>query len=270
MANPWFPSGSAPVFIPPLATACDSQDPVPSLPPEPPDPPNPFPLSSYPPLSSSSPSSARSLPNTTSSTSPVVLVPTLSHSSTVGEALVPSPPSLTPQTRSITTVQNCRSETTVASTHVADNYVVLQPRLSSPIQTNKATTPNPNLNPPSLPSPKPNHPSLPVPSLLGPNPPSLNHSLPEAPSTLVEKLRKAHDKTLSRLAPVSLTDSGRPRILIPDSVFQKGAEKHKDFITCQFNGRPPPFSQIQSVLNHMWEKVKRLRFTITPSHAQCW
>ena len=53
--------------------------------------------------------------------------------------------------------------------------------------------------------------------------------------------------------------------MIPDAVFQKGADLHKDFIVCIFNGRPPPYSQIQSVLNHMWGKGKRLEIHNNPS-----
>ena len=39
---------------------------------------------------------------------------------------------------------------------------------------------------------------------------------------------------------------------------------HKDFIVCYFNGRSPPFHQIQSVLNHMWGKGKRLEIHKNP------
>lgn len=80
----------------------------------------------------------------------------------------------------------------------------------------------------------------------------------------MEKIRKSENKTLRHLAPVTIAESGRPRVLIPDSVFQKGEELHKDFIICYFNGRPPPFTQIQNVLNHMWGKGKRVEIHINP------
>lgn len=48
-------------------------------------------------------------------------------------------------------------------------------------------------------------------------------------------------------------------MLIPDAIFQKRAKLHKDFIVFVFNDRPPPYSQIQSVLNHMRRKGKRLK-----------
>ena len=39
---------------------------------------------------------------------------------------------------------------------------------------------------------------------------------------------------------------------------------HRDFIICHFNGRSPPFKQIQSVLNHMWGKGKRVEIHNNP------
>lgn len=72
------------------------------------------------------------------------------------------------------------------------------------------------------------------------------------------------DKSLKRLAPITFSETGRPRVLIPDEVFQHGAELHKDFIVCYFNGRAPPYSQIQSVLNHMWGKGKKLEIHNNP------
>ncbi|KAF8106989.1 hypothetical protein N665_0129s0058 [Sinapis alba] len=263
MANPWFPSGSASAFIPPLATAGDSQDPPP-LPPDPPDPANPLSLSSFPLLSSSpSPKSAR-LSLRTAPRGPVVLA---SDSSTGVAA--PALPFSTPQTGS--TVPKSGSGFTVAT-----------------VASEPLNTPSPSTTPPSLPSistansilppllslPKikpvvPIPPNLPLPAqtLTSQNPPapSIKTTAPTpVGSSLVERLRKSVDKTLSRLAPVSLSESGRPRILIPDSVFQKGAEMHKDFIMCHFNGRPPPFKQIQSVINHLWGKGKRVEIHFNP------
>lgn len=84
------------------------------------------------------------------------------------------------------------------------------------------------------------------------------------PPTLVEKLRASENKTLRRLAPIAFSASGRPRVVIPNAVFEKGAAIHKDFIVCYFNGRAPPFNQIQSVFNHMWGKGKRLEIHNNP------
>ncbi|KAF8105941.1 hypothetical protein N665_0151s0034 [Sinapis alba] len=264
MVNPWFPSGSAPVFIPSLATVGDSQDPVPPLPPDPPDP---FPLTSYPPLSSPSPKPSRHLLASSSSSSSVVLAPGSSSYVSTGELAVTTPSSPIPQTGSVITVHDCRPKSTVARPLAAENLLVIPPKSTSPIQTNSASCPllplpSQTLTP-VLPSHNPPSPTHPASNRFATNPPQINQ--PHlASSSLVERLRKSHDKTLSRLAPVSTSDSGTPRVLIPDSVFHKGAELHKDFITCQFNGRPPSFNQIQSVLNHMWGKGKRVEIHNNP------
>ncbi|KAF3493332.1 hypothetical protein DY000_02054554 [Brassica cretica] len=135
------------------------------------------------------------------------------------------------------------------------NFSVMPPKHSSPLLTNRASAPNPQppdsnapflasdpLAPPINPSirPQTTHPSA-----------SQNYQTPKR--SLVEKLRLSEDKLLTRLAPVhvSLSETGRPRIMIPDHVSEKGAELHKDFIVCYYNGKPPPFNQIQSVLNYM-------------------
>lgn len=82
------------------------------------------------------------------------------------------------------------------------------------------------------------------------------------PRTLAEKLRKSVNRSLKRLAPIKFSEFGRPTTHIPDTVFQRGAEFHKDFIICYFNGRPPLYNQIQSVLNHMWGKGCRLEIHV--------
>ncbi|KAG5410375.1 hypothetical protein IGI04_006694 [Brassica rapa subsp. trilocularis] len=142
---------------------------------------------------------------------------------------------------------------TVEESPLLQKSKTIDPQLFSSINTNKASTPTSNhkpaLNPPVL---NQNTPVLPTPT---------NH-LPE--KTLVERLRISEDKTLKRLAPVTISETGRPRVLIPDSVFEKGAEIHKDFIVCYFNGKPPPFHQIQSVLAHMWGKEKPLEIHNNP------
>ncbi|KAJ4895046.1 hypothetical protein Rs2_21840 [Raphanus sativus] len=77
------------------------------------------------------------------------------------------------------------------------SFATLPPSSSSPIFTNKAATVH---LPPLLPSP-----NLPVPPSVSPAVPSTS-----APS-LVEKIRASEDKSLSRLAPVTISASGRPR-----------------------------------------------------------
>ncbi|KAJ4910975.1 DUF4283 domain-containing protein [Raphanus sativus] len=122
------------------------------------------------------------------------------------------------------------------------NVRTIQPNHNSPLFSNRASSSSvlpPTLSPPaSLPSP--NLSPLMI-SLLTP------FAAQTPTPTLVESLRLRGDKSLQRLAPVTISETGRPRVLIPDSVFEKGAELHRDFIICYFNGRPPPFKHIQSV-----------------------
>ncbi|KAF2589371.1 hypothetical protein F2Q70_00040099 [Brassica cretica] len=60
-------------------------------------------------------------------------------------------------------------------------------------------------------------------------------------------------KSLSRLAPTSVSPVGKPRVLVPDGVFQRGAALHKEYIVCSFLGKLPDYGPVQSVLNYMWE-----------------
>ncbi|KAG5396627.1 hypothetical protein IGI04_018441 [Brassica rapa subsp. trilocularis] len=271
MENPWFPFGSASAFSPPLDTAGDSCSPVPPHPPDPPDPSSPFPVTHYPPLSlSSSKTSRRS--QRTAMYRPVEKVsgtppPTTSNVLTPSTTGVAAATSADPETRSGTVTLISRSESTVAGAPASESFTIFPPKETSPTVTNKASVSSSKDKSPALlqntiPIPKLNPPSsslqtIPLLSYSSTEKIPLNRSIPPGPS-LVERLRKSEDKTLTRLAPISLSDSGRPRVLIPDSVFQKGAEMHKDFIVCHFNGRPPPFNQIQSVLNHMWGKGKKI------------
>ena len=248
---------------PPSVTAGESPDP----PPVPPDPPNPSsPLSPvhYPILAEaktvprSGKASQRSK-TTTSNTDGFKasdVTPNADSTSLVGEASLP--PSTAPSFGSGKSTAH-RSETELNHSR---NFHTLPPRTSSlrslPPQT-EATVQNSNhptqtktTNPQSL---KQTNPVLETSTETNPT---------TDPPSLVERIRKTENKTLKRLAPDSIGATGRPRVLIPDSVFQKGAELHKDFIICYFNGKAPPFNQIQSVFNHMWGKGKRLEIHNNP------
>ncbi|KAF2603712.1 hypothetical protein F2Q70_00026719 [Brassica cretica] len=185
---------------------------------------------------------------TTGSSSPVT-APTVSSSSLSTTPIEVPTATPTPLASSVATVS--RSGGTVQLN--LENFKILPPKFSSPIQTNKASR-NPPPLPPSLPKNSKHivspycYPETPIPE------PQIPTNKPPTAPSLVEKIRKSEDKSLRRLAPATFSETGRPRMLIPDSVFQKGAELHKDFIICYFNGRPPPFNHIQSVLNHLWGK----------------
>ncbi|CAH2047860.1 unnamed protein product, partial [Thlaspi arvense] len=152
-------------------------------------------------------------------------------------------------------------------------FTILVLKSTSPLQTNTALNiPHPPqaaaIHPPSsaqttsatsLPQTAA-RPSAPQP----PSEPHTNISQTAVPPNLVERIRVFEDRSLRRLAPVTISETGRPRVLIPDEVFQRGEELHKNFIVCYFNGRPPPYSQIQSVLNHMWGKGGKLEIHNNP------
>lgn len=94
---------------------------------------------------------------------------------------------------------------------------------------------------------------------IAPPPPTQNpYQSTISTRSLVQRLRRAEDKTLRHLAPVALSETVRPRIVTLDYVFQKGVEMHKYFIICYYNSKAPPFNQIQSVFNHMWGKENNL------------
>ncbi|KAF8105889.1 hypothetical protein N665_0152s0025 [Sinapis alba] len=243
MANPWFPGNSASAFsLSFLATDPD------------PDPDNPFSLSRFPPLnspSSKTPKSTRALQASSA-------IGALSSKSTdVASVLA--------KTTTMAVSSSSKSENTV---HLdLEKFRILPPKSSSPIQTNRASKLSSVTLPLSpLPTMKPQTRINPIlPSSVTPSPlENSSNSQASANNPSGPRIRKSEDKSLCRLAPPSFSDTGRPRILIPDSVFQKGAELHKDFIICYFNGRPPPFNHIQSVLNHLWGKSKRVEIHTNP------
>lgn len=64
---------------------------------------------------------------------------------------------------------------------------------------------------------------------------------------------------------MSLSPEGVPRVIIPEEVYQQGAELHRDFVVCRFFGRLPAYSLIQNVLNYMWGKGKHLEIHMSPA-----
>ncbi|KAJ4907439.1 proline-rich protein 36-like [Raphanus sativus] len=294
MANPWLPPHGSSAPSPPRLTTSESLPPP--LPPDPPDPNDPLSLSRFPPLGTPLPKPIRTSLQTAKFQRPVGKSP----ASRTAVAITSG--GSAPKSSVASGSANFRSGNTVHSNH--GNFKVLPPKFSSPIQTNMAAgaSPKPSILPPLLAQPAPSLPLAPnlnaqsPPSLtppcsnpssscppLAPLPPPLassqqkptaspinsnpcpeTSSPPPQSSPLLEKIKQRENKTLQRLAPVSSSDKGVSRVLIPDSVFQKGAEIHKDFIICYFNGRPPPFNQIQGVLNHMWGKGRRVEIHTNP------
>ncbi|KAF3588067.1 hypothetical protein F2Q69_00030982 [Brassica cretica] len=108
------------------------------------------------------------------------------------------------------------------TTHLTVDCSVQEPKSSSPLLTNKAAS-SPTLPPTTSQTEATKN--TPSPPILPPPFPQA-HLQSKRPS-LVERLRISEDKTLQRLAPVSILATGRPRVLIPDDVFEKGAETQR-------------------------------------------
>ncbi|XP_056863927.1 uncharacterized protein LOC108850223 [Raphanus sativus] len=254
MKSAWKIPGIVSDLNPPTFTSSELPPPLPV----PPDPPDPNPSLSpiiFPPLSSASATGSKSSLRNGPQTPPL----TFSYVLPVNCTSVDPPASSFPlQTDSIG-ILSVRSETTVhvtvAETPFSNQHVTLTAThlpLSLPVQPESA-------HPKSL--------------LATPPEPTPSSSVPDAsnrpyqasqPPSLVERIRLSEDITLQRLAPVSLSASGRPRVRISDDIFQIGANLHKDFIVCYYNGKAPPFNQIQSVLTHMWGRGKRLELHNNP------
>ncbi|CAN7140634.1 unnamed protein product [Brassica rapa subsp. narinosa] len=96
-----------------------------------------------------------------------------------------------------------------------------------------------------------------------------NSSKPSPPDkTYAGKAKIGTDRSLRRLAPVAFSPVGIPQVRIPDEVFNRGAEAHKDFVLGVFTGKTPSYSQIQSVLSHIWGKGTKLVIHLRPqSHS---
>ncbi|KAF2535789.1 hypothetical protein F2Q68_00020442 [Brassica cretica] len=59
-------------------------------------------------------------------------------------------------------------------------------------------------------------------------------------------------------ASVSMSADGRPRVKIPNGVFERGAKIHTDFIVGIFYGKAPSYGKIWAVLNYLWGKDRRV------------
>ncbi|KAH0852316.1 hypothetical protein HID58_090877 [Brassica napus] len=79
-----------------------------------------------------------------------------------------------------------------------------------------------------------------------------NQPFKPPPANWAKNLQQSTDISLKKIANPCFSAEEKPRIKIPDSVFQKGADLHQDFIIGVFLGKTPAFAQIQSVLTHIW------------------
>ncbi|KAJ0256894.1 hypothetical protein HA466_0078550 [Hirschfeldia incana] len=58
--------------------------------------------------------------------------------------------------------------------------------------------------------------------------------------------------------PVTQSGEGVPRVKIPNSVFERGAKAHSDYIVGIFYGNAPSYGKIWGVLNYLWGRDRRV------------
>ncbi|KAL1212193.1 hypothetical protein V5N11_001446 [Cardamine amara subsp. amara] len=80
-----------------------------------------------------------------------------------------------------------------------------------------------------------------------------------------QKLESSTNRKLKRVSSPSFSPEGIPRVKIPDSVFHRGAELHKDFVLGIFTGKTPSFGHIQTVLTHIWGRGIKLEIHLRPA-----
>ncbi|KAG5382489.1 hypothetical protein IGI04_033959 [Brassica rapa subsp. trilocularis] len=240
--NPWFPE-----------RGCDSglnPGEFPVHPPDPPDPPDP----DFPPL----PSSPATI---TSQTASSMKMKTASTASSQDPSIKISV-NLKQITSSDSAISKSGSEKITAQPTVQNSprFTIHLPKPSSPLRSNPASS-----APPS--SPIPPTPSLPVSnpnSLLPGSTPESVAENSQPPQTYAQKARNTVDRSLKRLAPTSTSADGKPQVVVPDVVFQRGAELHKEYLVGTFLGKMPDYGPIQSVLNYMWGKGVKLEIHLQP------
>ncbi|KFK22989.1 hypothetical protein AALP_AAs54961U000100, partial [Arabis alpina] len=173
----------------------------------------------------------------------------------------------TPPKQASVSVQIPRSDT-VPVTTVHESTIHEQPTLPSLGQSDASHTPidSPtklNLQAPSVEA---------GPSLPQVNTTTLGSGLPQTPhvpttpkganpppsKAWAEVTRHLDDNSLHSVTTPTISANGVPRVKIPNAVFARGAEAHKEFLVGYFLGKPPPVGLIQSVINHMWGRGKKI------------
>lgn len=152
-------------------------------------------------------------------------------------------------------------------------FTILQPKNSSPLLTNPASAPTIPIQPPT-PTQKKTTTSTsyvthsiaqPTPGMTSPfTKDSLSTQTPSVPLSWAQRARKVDDRSLERLAPLEYSPEGKPRVLVPDEVFQRGAQAHREYIVGSFLGKMPAYGPIQSVLNYLWGKGQKLEIHLNP------
>ncbi|KAF8085055.1 hypothetical protein N665_0684s0007 [Sinapis alba] len=222
MSNQWFPNGRP-------SAACGRP------PPAPPDQPDPALLPiNFPPLSPTAQGSHAERRQSTTISTPSNVVMLDQSDNTVQDQ---NPSVVLPEE---TTQTLDKSEVRSRATVHNKGFTVHNPKNTSPLSTNKASSGNASLGNFHFRSSNKSTDST------------------TTPNSKDNRLRSKVDRSLRREGPLVVPGSVRPSVLIPEEVYARGAELHKEFMSCFFCGRAPPYKQIQSVINHMWGKGKHI------------
>ena len=119
-----------------------------------------------------------------------------------------------------------------------------------------------NLNPQAKSIPQHKSTRSEVPS-TGPSPTAV--PVDSSTRSWADKTKLGTDRSLKNLASHILSPEGIPQIRVPNAVFQRGAEVHKDYVIGVFTGKTPSYSQIQSVLTHVWGRGVKLQIHLRPA-----
>lgn len=92
--------------------------------------------------------------------------------------------------------------------------------------------------------------------------PNLTHNSPKP--SYASKAKSLSDHSLQRLAPTTSSPDGKPRVVIRDAVFERGAALHKQYVVGIFLGKMPDYGPIQSFINYMWGKGSKLEIHLQP------
>ncbi|KAF2579134.1 hypothetical protein F2Q68_00000345 [Brassica cretica] len=260
MQTRWALSGRASAVQPASSTSGEALLPPP-FPPDPPDPLSPLSPHLFPPLDSTPPLTRSQTRRSHLTATHVDTVMTQAQHPTTASAISQATTQFgsLAEIESILTVPATGNPKTLSSSSISSpspsleklilpepnstNFKILQPNHNSPLLSNSASTsltPSDHAPPPppvrsTIPNSQPHtvHPHPNPPPIFQPQPQTHN-----AAPTLAETLRVRGDKSLQRLAPVTISETGRPRVLIPYFV--------------------------QSVLCHMWGKGRRLEMHNNP------
>lgn len=78
-------------------------------------------------------------------------------------------------------------------------------------------------------------------------------------------MKAATNRKLKRIADPTFSPEGVPRVLVPDEVFHRGTELHKDFIIGIFVGKILSFGHIQNILSYVWRRGQKIKIHLQPA-----